>query len=61
MMQLAHESGLEYCVVHHGIVECDEGGQPCDFARDPHLPAEMLDEDGELLVPCQTKPLVYFR
>ena len=26
------DSGLMYCTAHHGVIECDGGGDPCDFA-----------------------------
>lgn len=37
-MSLLVDSGLAYCVRHHGVVECDGGDGPCDFV-DPSDPA----------------------
>jgi hypothetical protein len=41
----AIDSGIRYCVIHHGIIEQD--AEVCDFCD---------DNDGE----CASRPLVYF-
>jgi hypothetical protein len=43
----AKDSGIRYCVVHHGIIEQD--ASVCDFYD---------DEDGH--AECASRPLVYF-
>ena len=53
------DSGLGYCRLHHGIVECDAWEERCDNATDDFETGD-TDADGEPR-PCDVTPLLYER
>ena len=54
------DSGLGYCRLHHGIIECDSWGERCDNAADDLTDPDVdLDPfDGEPR-PCDPTELLY--
>jgi hypothetical protein len=52
------DSGLAYCRVHHGVVECDEGDLCCDMADGVDL-RRLRRRPSAVDEGCDLTPLLY--